>query len=90
MAELLAIVAEIKERAPGAGIIMIEGELAAQSLYASRANISDALIYLDPLGARIRWNEITPRVTYKVPGNKFGPFTITRTRHVEIQNMPLK
>ena len=32
VAELLGIVAEIKERAPDSGIIMIEGELAARSL----------------------------------------------------------
>lgn len=68
MAELLGIVAEIKERAPDSGIIMIEGELAARSLYASRTDIADALIHLDPIGARIRWSEITPRVNYKVPG----------------------
>lgn len=68
VAELLGIVAEIKERAPDSGIIMIEGELAARSLYASRTDIADALIHLDPIGARIRWSEISPRVNYKVPG----------------------
>ncbi|KAL9980321.1 hypothetical protein ACROYT_G008892 [Oculina patagonica] len=68
MQELLEIIAEIKERAAGAGIIMIEGELAAQSLRASRTDIAEALIVLDPIGARLRWRNITPRVTYNVPG----------------------
>lgn len=72
MQELLEIIAEIKERAAGAGIIMIEGELAAQSLRASRTDIAEALIVLDPIGARLRWRNITPRVTYNVPGGNYN------------------
>lgn len=55
MAELMDIVRAIKERSMDAGIIMIEGELAAQSLYASRTAISEALISLDPIGVKLRW-----------------------------------
>ena len=37
MQELVDIVAEIKSRSVNAGIIMIEGELAARSLYSRRS-----------------------------------------------------
>ena len=68
MAELKDRIREIKERSMDAGIIMIEGELAAQSLYASRSAISEALISLDPIGSNLRWHDFTLRVTYNVPG----------------------
>ena len=68
MAELKEIIREMKERSMGAGIIMIEGELAVQFLYASRSAISEALISLDPIGANLRWHDFTLRVTYNVPG----------------------
>ncbi|XP_068702664.1 uncharacterized protein [Montipora foliosa] len=66
-AELREVVEEIKSRSMDAGIIMIEGELAARNLYASRSDISDALISVDPVGANLRWRNLTPRVTYSVP-----------------------
>ena len=69
MAELKEIIAGIKERAVDAGIIMIEGELSGQGLYASRVAISEALMTLDPIGASLRWRDFTPRVKYNVPGN---------------------
>ena len=69
-AELREVVEEIKSRSMDAGIIMVEGELAARNLYASRSDISDALISVDPLGANLRWRNLTPRVTYSVPGSR--------------------
>ena len=57
--ELKEIIREIKERSMDAGIIMIEGGLAAQSLYASRSAISEALISLDPIGSNLRWQMIS-------------------------------
>ena len=69
MQELIDIVAEIKSRSVNAGIIMIEGELAARSLYARRSAIAEALVRHDPIGAGLRWRNLTPRVTYSVPGN---------------------
>ena len=69
MPELMDIVAEIKGRSVDAGIIMIEGELAARSLYAKRFDIAEALVRQDPVGASLRWRNLTPRVTYSVPGN---------------------
>ncbi|RMX55916.1 hypothetical protein pdam_00006243, partial [Pocillopora damicornis] len=68
MQELIDIVAEIKSRSVNAGIIMIEGELAARSLYARRSAIAEALVRHDPIGAGLRWRNLTPRVTYSVPG----------------------
>ena len=67
--ELMDIVAEIRSRSVNAGIIMIEGELAARSLYARRSAIAEALVRHDPIGAGLRWRNLTPRVTYSVPGN---------------------
>ena len=69
MAELKEIIAGIKERAVDAGIIMIEGELSGQDLYASRVAISEALKTLDPIGASLRWRDFTPRVKHNVLGN---------------------
>ena len=65
--ELREVVRGIKERSMDAGIIMIEGELASQNLFASRSAISEALISLDTIGANLRWHEFTPRVSYNVP-----------------------
>ena len=47
----------------------LEGELAARSLYARRSAIAEALVRHDPIGAGLRWRNLTPRVTYSVPGN---------------------
>ena len=71
MTELKEIIARIKETAVDAGIIIIviEGELSGQGLYASRVAISEALMTLDPIGASLRWRDFTPRVKYNVPGN---------------------
>ena len=69
MTELKEIIARIKETVVDAGIIMIEGELSGQGLYASRVAISEALMTLDPIGASLRWRDFTPRVKYNVPGN---------------------
>ena len=69
MQELIDIVAEIKFRSVNAGIIMIEGELAARSLYARRSAIAEALANHDPIGAGLRWRNLTPRVNNSVPGN---------------------
>ena len=69
MTELKEIIARIKETVVDAGIIMIEGELSGQGLYASRVAISEALMTLDPIGASFRWQDFTPRVKYNVPGN---------------------
>ena len=63
------IVAEIKSKSVNAGIIMIEGELAALSLYARRSAIAEALVRHDPIGAGLRWRNLTPRVIYIVPCN---------------------
>ena len=82
MAELMDIVRAIKERSMDAGIIMIEGELAAQSLYASRTAISEALISLDPIGANLRWHGFPPRVTYNVPGKEDNLFVVSFTYQV--------
>ncbi|CAH3168206.1 unnamed protein product [Porites evermanni] len=68
MTELKEIIARIKETAVDAGIIMIEGELSGQGLYASRVAISEALMTLDPIGASLRWRDFTSRVKYNVPG----------------------
>ena len=38
---------------------MIKGELAARNLYASRSAISEALISVDPVGANLRWKDLT-------------------------------
>ena len=51
--ELREVVRGIKERSMDAGIIMIEGELASQNLFASRSAISEVLISLDPIGANL-------------------------------------
>ena len=69
MTELKEIIARIKETAVDAVIIMTEGELSGQGLYASRVAISEALMTLDPIGASLRWRDFTPRVKYNVPGN---------------------
>ena len=69
MTELKEIIARIKETAVDAGIIMIEGELSGQGLYASRVAISEALMTLDPIGASLRWRDFTPRLKHIVPGN---------------------
>ena len=67
MTELKEIITRIKKTAVDAGIIMIEGELSGQGLYASRVAISEALMTLDPIGASLRWRDFTPRVKYNVP-----------------------
>ena len=69
MTELKEIIARIKETAVDAGIIMIEGELSGQGLYASRVAISEALMTLDPIWASLRWRDFTPRLKHIVPGN---------------------
>ena len=81
MTELKEIIARIKETAVDAGIIMIEGELSGQGLYASRVAISEALMTLDPIGASFRWRDFTPRVKYNVPGNSV---TWIRCSEVEV------
>ena len=40
---------------------MIEGKLAARSLYARRSAIAEALVRHDPIGAGLRWRNFTPR-----------------------------
>ena len=67
--ELMDINAEIKFRSVNSGIIMIEGKLAARSLYARISAVAEALVRHDPIGAGLRWRNLTPRVTYNVPGN---------------------
>ena len=59
MQELIDIVAEIKSRSVNAGIIMIKGELAARSLYARRSATTEALVRHDPIGAGLRWRNLT-------------------------------
>ena len=61
------LISKIKKRSMDADIIMIKGELAARNLYASRSAISEALISVDPVGANLRWKDLTPRVIYSVP-----------------------
>ena len=68
--ELKGIIMELQETAPGIGIRMIEGQLRTRGLRSSRDEIAEVLRILDPIGAIIRWNEQTPRVTYNVPCKK--------------------
>ena len=88
MTELKEIIARIKETAVDAGIIIIviEGELSRQGLYASRVAISEALMTLDPIGASLRWRDFTPRVKYNVPGNCV---TWIRCPEIEVGNKPI-
>lgn len=53
MTELKEIIAQIKETAVNAGIIMTKGELSGQGLYASRVVISEALMTLDLIRASL-------------------------------------
>ena len=77
--ELKELISEIKERSMDAGIIMIEGELAARNLYASRSAISEALTSVDPVGASLRWKDLTPRVIYSVPSTMICYVTYYRS-----------
>ena len=54
MQKLMNIVADIMSRSVHAGIIMIEGELAARSLYARRSAIAETLVRHDLIGAGLR------------------------------------
>ena len=49
-------------------LIDIVAEIKSRSVNAGIIMI-EALVRHDPIGAGLRWRNLTPRVTYSVPGN---------------------
>ena len=66
--ELMAFIEDMQRTSPSIGIRMIEGTISARGLYASRSDIGDMLIQMNPVGAILRWNEQNPRIKYCVAG----------------------
>ena len=66
--DLCLLIEELQTTAPNIGISMIEGALSACGVYASRSDIADMLIQMNPIGAVLRWNEQILRDSYHVAG----------------------
>ena len=66
--ELQDVLRQMKSNFPSLGQTMVWGRLRSMGIRVSRARVRDAIRATDPIQSALRWNEMTSRRPYSVPG----------------------